>query len=150
MTTLMNLLRASFNQSAGALKLMIVAGVDGTYTSTVSTITTAGAATLTTAQMLGGIILRDPAGAGRTDTTPTAAQLVAAIPGVKNGTTFRLMYRNTADAAETITIAGGTGVTISGTATIAQNNSKSFLVRIDEVTSGSEAVTVYSSGTSVF
>jgi hypothetical protein len=145
----MNLLRASFNQSAGALKLMIVAGVENTFVTTASTITTAGAGTLTTAQMLGGLILRDPAGGNRTDTTPTAAALVAAIGGVKNGTSFYLVYRNTADAAETITVAGGTGVTISGTATIAQNNTKIFLVRVDEVTSGSEAVTVYSVGTMV-
>lgn len=119
------------------------------YETTPDTIATAGNATFTTAQVLGGIILRDPAGGARTDTTPTAAALVAAAPGVAIGSTFSLLIRNTADAAETITIAGGTGVTVSGTATIAQSNSKLFLVRFNAVAAGSEAVTIYSVGTFV-
>lgn len=116
---------------------------------TPATINTAGAATLSTAQILGGLILRDPAGSNRTDTTETAANLVAAVPGVAVGSSMFLLIRNTADAAETITVDGGTGVTISGTATIAQNNSKLFLVRFDNVTGSSEAVTFYSVGTFV-
>jgi hypothetical protein len=110
---------------------------------------TAGNATYTTAQLLGGLILRDPAGGARTDTTPTAAQLVAAISNPIVGTSFEFTIRNTADAAETITVAGGTGVTTSGTMTIAQNNSKRFLARLDNVTASSEAVTLYSLGTVV-
>lgn len=116
---------------------------------TPATITTAHPATLSTAQILGGLILRDPSGASRTDTTETAANLVAAAPGVAVGSSMFLLIRNTADAAETITIQGGTGVTISGTATIAQNNSKLFLVRFDNVTAAAEAVTMYSVGTFV-
>lgn len=110
---------------------------------------TAGNVTYSDAQMLGGLILRDPAGAGRTDTTRTAAQLVAAISNPVVGTSFEFTIRNTADAAETITVAGGTGVTTSGTMTIAQNNSKRFLVRLDNVTPSSEAATIYSLGTVV-
>ena len=112
-----------------------------------ATITTAGAATLTTAQILGGLILRDPAGAGRTDTTPTAAELYAALGSPKNPENMAIEFtiRNDADAAETITLAGGTGVTISGTATIAQNNSKTFLA----VFTDASTVTVYSLGTVV-
>lgn len=122
-----------------------------TYPKTVpATEVTAGNVTYTTTQMLGGLILRDPAGGARTDTTPTAAQLVAAIANPIVGTSFYLDIRNTADAAETITVAGGTGVTTSGTMTIAQNNSKRFLVRLDNVTASSEAATIYSLGTVVF
>lgn len=116
---------------------------------TATTITTAGAGTYAAAEILGGIILRDPAGASRTDTTHTAAQLVAACPGAVVGSTFELVVRNTADAAETITVQGGTGVTISGTATIAQNNSKLFYGVFTNVTGSSEAVTLYSVGTFV-
>lgn len=116
---------------------------------TPTAVTTAGAVTYTAAQLLLGMILRDPNGANRTDVTPTAAEIVAAIKRKKIGTTFRLVIRNTADAAETITMSGGTGVTISGTATIAQNNTKEFLVRLDAIASGSEAVTIYSIGTFV-
>lgn len=116
---------------------------------TPTTDTTAGAVTLTAAQLLGGLILRDPNGAGRSDVFPTAALLVAAIPGATIGTSFNVTIRNTADAAETITMTAGTGCTISGTATIAQNNSKTFLIRLTGVTAGSEAYTAYSLGTVV-
>ena len=115
-----------------------------------ATLTTAGALTLTTAQILGGLILRDPAGAGRTDTTPTAAQLAAAIPGVMVGTSFEFHIRNNAGGAFTITVGAGAGVTISGTATIAQSNSKTFRAVFTNVTAGSEALTLYSIGSFVF
>lgn len=123
---------------------------------TVSTITTAGAVTYTAAQILGGFILRDPNGAGRSDVMPTAALLLAAVEGAQykptptsgnQSTGFEFTIRNTADAGETITLTAGTGVTISGTATIAQNNSKRFLVVFTNTTAGSEAYTVYSLGT---
>ena len=105
--------------------------------------------TLTTAQVLGGFFPVDPGGADRDLTTPTAAAIVAAINQPKADTSCLLVLKNTADAAETLTVVGGTGVTVTGTATIAQNNTKIFLVRLDNVTSGSEAVTVYSVGTLV-
>ncbi len=113
------------------------------------TLTTAGALTYTAGQVLAGLILRDPNGAARTDTTPTAALLVAAVPGAMNGSSFRFTIRNDADAAETITVAAGTGGTTSGTMTIAQSNSKEFLVRFTRVDSGNEAYTIYSLGTVV-
>lgn len=120
--------------------------------SSVSTLSTAAALTLTAAQILGGLILRDPAGGARTDTLPTAALLLAAIQNEANfgtGTSFEFTIRNTADAAETITVAAGTGGTTSGTMTIAQNNSKRFVVVFTNTSSGSEAYTVYSLGTVV-
>ena len=118
-------------------------------TVTVTNKTSAGDVTLTAAEILGGLITRDPAGAARTDTLPTAALLVAAIPGATVGTSFEFTIRNTADAAETITVASGSGGTDSGTMTIAQNNSKRFLVRITDVTLASENYTLYSLGTIV-
>lgn len=112
-----------------------------------STISTAGNVTLTAAQLLGRIILRDPNGGARTDTLPTATLLIAAMRVKKIGSAFEFTIRNTADAAETITVAAGSGITLSGTATITQNNSKRFLAVITNVTS--PAVTVYSLGTVV-
>jgi hypothetical protein len=117
---------------------------------TTTTITTAGAETLTAAQLIGGLILRDPAGGARTDTTDTAANVVAAISEAVVGSSFEVIIRNDADAAETITIAGGSGVTTSGTMTIAQNNIKRFRVVLTNVTAASEAATIYSLGTVVF
>lgn len=124
---------------------------DGNALFTVSeaAIATADAVTLTTAQLLGGDIERDPAGGARTDTTPTAAEIVAALDNAAAGDSFFLFYKNIADGAETITLAGGTGVTVEGTATIAQNNTKLFQVVLDNVGSGTEAVTVKSRGTLV-
>ena len=111
---------------------------------TAGTITTAGAGTYSAANLVGGLILRDPNGAGRTDTTATAAQLVAAIPGVAVGDVFDIMIVNTADAAETIALAGGTGVTlVPATITIAQNEVFIGKVRFTNVTGSSEAVTIY-------
>lgn len=114
---------------------------------TVTTTTTAGAATYTAAQMLGGLILRDPNGAGRSDVTPTAALLVAALPGCAIGTSFQFTIVNTADANETITVTAGSGATLVGTMTIAQSNNKTFLAVLDNVTGGAEAYTLYSLGT---
>lgn len=122
-----------------------------TTKTTVTTISTAGAVTFTAAQLLGGLILRNPNGAGRADVVPTAALMVAAIPGAVVGDSFRFVIRNTAGAAETITLTpDGAATTISGTATIAQNNSKEFLLVLTNVTASSEAYTIYSLGTVVF
>ena len=112
---------------------------------TVTTISTAGAATYTAAQLLGGLILRDPAGAARSDVTPTALLLIAALTQAGVGNSLEFTIRNTADAAETITVTAGTDVTLSGTMTIAQNNTKRFLA----VITASTTVTIYSLGTIV-
>lgn len=112
---------------------------------TVTTKTTAAAVTYTAAEILGGLILRDPNGAGRLDLLPTAADIIAAIENVQVGDSFEFTIRNTANGAETITVTTNTGLTLSGTMTIAQNNTKRFLAVVTSAT----AVTVYSLGTIV-
>ena len=111
----------------------------------VSTIATAGDVTFTAAQILGGLILRDPAGGARADLLPTAASIIAALQEVQVGDSFEFTVRNTADSSETITITTNAGLTLNGTMTIAQNNSKRFLALV----TSSTAVTVYSLGTVV-
>jgi hypothetical protein len=109
-------------------------------------ITTAGAATYTAANVLGGLILRDPAGAGRTDVLPTAALLVAALPDLRIGDVLSVLVINNADAAETITISAGTGGTvtqIAGSRIIPQNTSRMVYIRFTGVATGSEAYVVY-------
>ena len=77
--------------------------------------------------------------------------MVAACPGAQIGSTIRFVIRNTADANETITVAGGTGSTTTGnTLTIAQNAQKEFLLRFTNITPGSEAYTLYSMGSTTF
>jgi hypothetical protein len=121
---------------------------------TATTLNTAGGVTYTSDQVFGGLILRDCNGAGRTDVLPTAALLLAAlksngrIPPV--GVTVFLVIRNTTGGAFTITVNAGTGGTMSGTNTIAQNNSKEFMIVFTDTRDGNAAYTAYSLGTSVF
>lgn len=103
-------------------------------------VTTAGAATYTKEAIAGGVITRDPAGAARTDTTPTAADIISECGLQQDGETALCYLINTADAAEAITLAGGTGVTISNAGqTLAQNESAVLLFR----RTGAAAVTLY-------
>ena len=112
----------------------------------VQTITTAGPVTYTVSHLLGGLILRDPNGAARADVTPTGAEFWDALAGINPGAAFRFTIRNTADAAETITLTPATGVTLDGTMTIAQGSSREFLA----VLTAQNAVTIYSLGAQVF
>ena len=112
---------------------------------TVTAIDTAGNVTLTATQILGGFIDRDPAGGARTDTLPTAALMIAALNQGNIGNAIEFTIKNSADASETITIAAGSGGTAKGTMTIAQNNSKRFLL----IVTGAATYDVYSLGTVV-
>lgn len=114
------------------------------------TYNTAGAVTLTTDQVLGGLLLRDGNGGARTDTLPDAGPLVEAIQGCMVGTSFQFHLRNTSGTAIAITLAAGNGGTTSGTMTVAQSNGKSFMVVFTNVGVGTEAYTVYSMGTVTF
>lgn len=112
---------------------------------TVTTLTTGSNQTLTAAQLLGGFIDRDPNGGARTDTLPTAALMIAALNQGGVGNAIEFTVKNSADAAETITIAAGTGGTEKGTMTIVQNNSKRFML----IVTGATTYDVYSLGTVV-
>ncbi len=72
---------------------------------------TAGDRTITAADLIMKTHLRDPNGAARVDTLDTAANIISMLlPNV--GANHEIMYINRGEAAETITLAGGTGVTI--------------------------------------
>jgi hypothetical protein len=112
---------------------------------TVTTKTTAGNVTYTAAELIGGLILRDPAGGNRTDVTPTAANIVGAITNAAVGTSFEYYMKNTADADESIAYSAGSGVTLvnDNAISIGQNTTGMFLVVITNATLGSEAVSFY-------
>jgi hypothetical protein len=114
------------------------------------TISTAGNVTYTTAQLLGGWIIRDGNGGARTDTLPTASQMCEAVQGAMVGTSFEFELRNSSGTAIAITIAAGTGGTISGTANVAQNNTRTYLFTFTNVGIGTEAYTVYARGTAAY
>ncbi len=105
-------------------------------------ITTAGAATLTIAQLLAGFIRRDPTGAVRSDVFPTAALMVAGIENVFIGATFDFTIENTGSISEIVTLTVGTGITLNGTMTIAGQSMRRFRAEFTGVASGAQAVTI--------
>lgn len=115
---------------------------------TAASYATAGAQTYTAADVLGGIIVRDCAGSGRSDVLPTAALLVAALPNAAVGDVIECKIINGSDAAETLTIGAGTGGDFdtnqtSASRVIGQNNSKVIYIRLTNVTASSEAYVAY-------
>ena len=110
---------------------------------TVTTDATAGARTYTAAELIGGLLLRDPAGGNRSDVTPTAALIVAGIAGCVVGSGFEFVIKNTADADETLTLTGGATVTMSGAVKIGYGQSRRFLAIVTNATPAAEAVTIY-------
>jgi len=111
---------------------------------TVTTDATAGANTWTIAELLGGLLLRDPAGCARSDVTPTAANIVGGIVCATVDDTFEFSMFNTADMAETVTLTAGCGVTlIPATLAADQDEGLRVIVRLVNVTCSCEAVTMY-------
>lgn len=79
----------------------------------VTTITTVGNGTLTAAGLVGGEIVRSGPVAAFSDTTATAAQIVAALPGLVIGSSFNILIKNSTQYTQTIV--AGTGVTLPAT-----------------------------------
>jgi hypothetical protein len=125
----------------------IVYPTNATTQMTVTTATTP--VQMTTAQLFQGLLPVDCQDAGSI-TTPTAAQIVAAIPGCQVGTAFDLDVVNYGDT--TLTLALGTGVTkttiatVSSVLTMVTLVSKRFKFIVTTTTPGSEAVTVWAFG----
>lgn len=94
----------------------------------ITVISTVGAGTLTGAGIAGEIISRTGSQSGTpfTDTTDTAANIVAATPNIHIGDVFEFTYQNTTNAVATIT--GGSGVTVSGITAIAAGASARYLL----------------------
>lgn len=88
-------------------------------------ITTVGAGTLTAASLTGGVITRSGPTVAFTDTSATAALLDAALPNTVN-TSWLVFYKNS--TAFTATVAGGTGVTVSGRTTVNANSVGGYLL----------------------
>jgi hypothetical protein len=97
----------------------------------------AAGVTYTAAEFLSDAIFRSGA-ATVSDTTPTAAQIVAAIPGAVVGTGKRITINN--QNSGVLTLVAGTGVTLVGTTTVANAFARNYLIRITNATVGSEAV----------
>ena len=114
-----------------------------------SVLATNGAGTLTAAILTSGFCIRTTVGAPYTDTTCTAALLIAAIPDCQAGDTFRFRHMNT--VAQTCTLAAGTGCTL-GTApatTVTASLFKDYLVTITNATPATTVVCTIANNSAV-
>ncbi len=114
---LLDTLTGDFVLNAAAIDAILggSSGVDIVETA----ISTVGAGTLTAAALVGGQIARTGPTGGFTDTTDTAANIVAALGGVFNaGETFVTRIKNATMYTETL--AAGAGVTLPGTILVPQ------------------------------
>jgi hypothetical protein len=100
--------------------------------------------TLTTAQVLGGLILRPSLSTARTDTLPSAAAMCEAVQGCYSGLAFNFTV---APTGGTLTIAVGAGGTAVGTMSCATTAVKEYLFVFNNCGIGTETYTVYSLGT---
>lgn len=88
---------------------------------------TDAAQTLTAAELLDSKLFTCTPTAARTFTTSTAALIVAALVDESTGTSFEFTIVNKAAATHAITLAGGTDVSIVGSATVAAATSGTFV-----------------------
>lgn len=105
--------------------------------------TATSSATLTAAQITGGMIVADPSTSAATYTLPTVALTEAVLTNAHVGSTFRLTIVNLGTSSGAITVAVGTGWTLVGKATIpittTDGSSATFLAR----KTGDSAWTMY-------
>lgn len=97
-------------------------------------------ATWTAAQMHGGQIAHSTQAATGA-TTATAANIVASIPGAEAGSFYWLTVGNSNSG--TLTLTGGSGVSISGPTTILSSQTALLKVYVFVATAGAEQVIVY-------
>ena len=93
-----------------------------------------GAHTLTTAEIIEGIVDGTPTG-NRAVTTPTAAEIISAL-GTQSGVgqCFELTIVNKAASTHKFTLTAGSGVTIVGEPDITADTSGTFIFRVSSST----------------
>lgn len=106
---------------------------------------TAGDVVYSANAVLGGFLLRDPNGAARADTLPTASAILALIPQHFDNISFKLKIHNEGSATETITINAGAGITLVGDFVIQPGTTREFFFHVTDtaIMGGTDAITVY-------
>jgi hypothetical protein len=82
--------------------------------------------TLTTAAILGGVYQRSGMTAGRSDTTDTAALILAAMPDMDIGDTY--VFAISVTVAFALTLLAGTGVTLAGYTSVPASGFRLFVL----------------------
>lgn len=100
------------------------AGINAAEVNT--SISTAGAGTLTAAALVGGLITRTGPSAAYTDTTAIPSLIAAAVTGFVAGVTWEVKIKNMVNFPATI--AGGVGMTVSGLTVIPPLSVGTFLI----------------------
>ena len=103
--------------------------------------TATATATLSAAQILGGMLVANPSTSAATYTLPTAAAIDTALPNATVGSTFDLAIVNTGTSSGTVTLSLGTGITDGGNALVAVAVTSSAMFRFRKTADG--AYTVY-------
>jgi hypothetical protein len=103
--------------------------------------TATSTATLTAAQVTGGMLVANPSTTAAIYTLPTAASIDAIVTSAKVGSTFDLNIINIGTSSGTVTLAAGTGITDGGNALVAVAITSSALFRFRKT--GDAAYTVY-------
>lgn len=80
--------------------------------------TATSSATLTAAQVTGGVLVGDPSTSAANYTLSTAASIDAVMTNLKVGSTFDLTIINLGTSSGVITVLTGTGITLVGMATL--------------------------------
>lgn len=80
--------------------------------------TATATATLTAAQVTGGVLVGDPSTSAASYTLPTASAIDAVMTNMKVGSTFDLTVINLGTSSGVITILAGTGITLVGMVTM--------------------------------
>ena len=108
--------------------------------------TATSTATLTTTQVLGGLLVVDPTTTASSLTMPTATAIDAVMTNMKTNSTFRLTVINIGTSTGVVTMVVGTGITAVGNLVVAITGSAAgvggaaqFLFR----KTGTAAYTVY-------
>jgi hypothetical protein len=101
----------------------VIMGVQGAPQTATAT------ATLTAAQVTGGILVANPSTSAATYTLPTAAQVEAVVSNAKTNSSFDLAIVNLGTSSGALTISAGTGWTLVGSATVAITSSAQFIAR---------------------
>ena len=132
-----------YNNAAG-YPALVIQGAQTGYILATNSSNTAGQ-TIGADKMLHAAWSAANRNAGQTDTTDTAANIVAQIPNCAAGDSFEFIFLNV--SSNGITLAGGTGVTnLSGGAAsfaIAAGKGRKFRFRVSSISGGSEAVQIW-------
>lgn len=94
---------------------------------------TAAAGQLTPTAGAGIVYMANTGATPGTYTTRTVAQMLGDAPMLSVGQAYILVLANN-QGTGTLTLAGGTGVTVSGTATVAANTARVFNVTVNTAT----------------